>query len=69
MVVPSVFEPDDVTKVLEAVLKRSKGKSAPLVFSDTFLVSEGFIQEVLKPFTEKGLIEKKAQQVSLKILR
>lgn len=62
MVVPSVFGPDDVSKVLEAVLKRSKGKSAPLVFSDTFLVSEGFIQEVLKPFTDKGIILQKAQQ-------
>ncbi|CAH1391186.1 unnamed protein product [Nezara viridula] len=62
MIVPSIFSPDDVAKVLEAVMKRSKGKSAPLIFSDTVLISEGFVQEVLKPFTDKGIIQKKAQQ-------
>ena len=65
MIVPSIFSPDDVSKVLEAVMKRSKGKSVPLIFSDTVLVSEGFVQEILKPFTEKGMIQNKAQQVNL----
>lgn len=61
-VLPSVFEEEDGGEILKEVLKNIKSNVLIHTFCITFIVTDAFIQNSVKPFHEE-IIDKKAEEV------
>ncbi|XP_054272372.1 E3 UFM1-protein ligase 1 homolog [Macrosteles quadrilineatus] len=60
-VLPSVFEVEDGEEILKEVVKNMKSNVQTHTFCSTFVVTDHFLQTLVKPINEK-LIDKKAEE-------
>lgn len=62
MLLPSIFEPTDVGAVLEVVLKRNNVKTVPQVFCDSVLITDAYMEELMKPFIAGDILRTRAEE-------
>lgn len=64
---PTIFETEDGEEILNEVLKSIKKNVPVRVFCNTILVTDQFLESLVKPFHD-GIIQKKVEEVGLIIV-